>query len=285
MVALVGEARAAGDQPQLGVEGQLVAVLGATASGSRRTGRPRGRRRWRSSGRGSQPVGLRKKPGRSTVISIFRSGSGTPPNSFGMSLVNTSTPVSVERSTTRRDQDHVAEVDRARLGRHVDHDRGRVAGLDRLARGTGRPRRSASCPSVKPTVFLTVPTRVSAGQLPACASASWHFGTAARLPTAPAGSESLMLRMFFWPSPREMMILETELAPAVLGVRVGVVDVRARRARSAGGQFRSISSEGVCSLVDQSPALGTEFQPVRRRVARRACRRCRGSRAARGRRP
>ncbi len=52
-------------------------------------------------GRGSQPVGLRKKPGRSTVISILRSGSGTPPNIFGMSLVNTSTPVSVERSTTR----------------------------------------------------------------------------------------------------------------------------------------------------------------------------------------
>ncbi len=114
---------------------------------------------------------------------------------------------------------------------------------------------------MKPTVFLTVPTRVSAGQLPARASCSWHLGTAAREPTAPAGSESLMLRMFFWPSPREMVILETELAPAVLGSAWASSTLGAK-GTSAGGQFWSISSEGVCSLVDQSPALGTEFQPV-----------------------
>ena len=63
---------------------------------------------------------------------------------------------------------------------------------------------------MKPTVFLTVPTRVSAGQLPARASASWHLGTAARDPTAPAGKDSLMLRMFFCPSPREMMMCDSE---------------------------------------------------------------------------
>ncbi len=52
------------------------------------------------SGRGSQPVGLMKKPGRSTLISMFRTCSGTPPRIDGMSVVIVSMPVSDARSVT-----------------------------------------------------------------------------------------------------------------------------------------------------------------------------------------
>src|SRR5205814_9901547 len=64
---------------------------------------------------------------------------------------------------------------------------------------------------------LTVPTFDSAGQLPACARASAHSGAAARLPTAPTGSERLMSLMSSMPSARLITMREIVLAPACSG--------------------------------------------------------------------
>ena len=54
-----------------------------------------------TSARGSHPVGFRKNPSRSTVISTRRSGRGTPSKIRGMSEETTSTPLSVGRRSTR----------------------------------------------------------------------------------------------------------------------------------------------------------------------------------------
>ena len=108
--------------------------------------------------RGSQPVGFRKKPSRSTVISILRIGSGTPSSRCGMpSLIcgpavgalqlHVDAGVRLAQQQAVDDHHVGAEVDRvlavgvghAGLGGHGGHDRGDVARLARARRGRACP--------------------------------------------------------------------------------------------------------------------------------------------------
>ena len=167
---------ATGDQPQLRAERQLVALRRRRARCSRWTRSPSSPVKVAVSVRGSHPVGLRKKPGRSTGSRLAAAAAALPRASVGMSIDTTSTPVSDSRRIDAVHQHHVAEVDRADLGGHVDRDRGRVAGLASPPRGTARPG-TVSRLLPEPTVLRIVPIRVDSGQVPACAWASGHCGS------------------------------------------------------------------------------------------------------------
>ncbi len=113
-----------------------------------------------------------------------------------------------------------------------------------------------------------VPIRVDSGQFPACASASGHCGDAARLPVAPAGSDSFRLLRFWSPSGRENTIRDRELAPAFFGMPSATLTT-GLNGRGL-GTHPSVVIDGVLSLTAYgggvlSPGVGsgTPFQPAR----------------------
>ena len=186
---------APGDQAQLRAERQLRRTAWRRASMVDEDCAPSSPVKVAVSVRGSQPVGLRKKPGPID-------GDLDSPQRQRHALEHRR-DVGGQRCRRRcrtraGRRGSGSRPDRGRSGRPWRARRSRAWPRRRAARprrGTAHPAPSAGCRR-KPTVLLIVPIWCESGQLPACAWASGHCGTAARLPTAPAGSESLMFLMF-----------------------------------------------------------------------------------------